>query len=56
MRTNFNLVQFHKYSLSDLENMMPWERMVFIDLLNEHLKIEDERRRDLEFMRKAQSI
>jgi len=36
----------HKYSLSDLENMIPWERHVYIDLLREHLKREEERLRD----------
>lgn len=36
----------HKYSLSDLENMIPWERHVYIDLLREHLKQEEERLRD----------
>lgn len=47
-KTNFNLMQFHKYSLSDLENMIPWERHLYIDLLKEHIKLENERRRDEE--------
>jgi hypothetical protein len=45
-QTNFNLMHHHKYSLSDLENMIPWERHVYIDLLREHLKQEEERLRD----------
>ena len=28
----------HNYSLSDLENMMPWEREVYVALLMNHLK------------------
>ena len=41
-RTNFALMQYHKYSLSDLENMMPWEREVYTGLLLEHIKKEEE--------------
>ena len=45
-KTNFNLVQFHKYSLSDIENMIPWERHLYIDMLKDHIKHENERIRD----------
>ena len=45
-KTNFNLIQFHKYSLGDIENMMPWERQLYIDLLREHIKAENEKARD----------
>jgi hypothetical protein len=33
-------MQHHKYSLSDIENMIPWEREIYISLLKQH--IEDE--------------
>jgi hypothetical protein len=45
-RTNFALIQHHKYSLSDIENMMPWERFLYIDMLKEHVKRLEEQRRD----------
>jgi hypothetical protein len=45
-QTNFNLMQHHKYSLSDIENMMPWERQIYIDLLRLYIKNEEERMRD----------
>jgi hypothetical protein len=45
-RTNFALMQHHKYSLSDIENMMPWERFLYIDMLKEHVKRLEEQRRD----------
>ena len=44
-KTNFALMQHHKYSLTELENMMPWERDVYINLLIAHLQ-EEERRRN----------
>tara|TARA_B000000437_G_scaffold3397_1_gene2907 strand:+ start:16093 stop:16275 length:183 start_codon:yes stop_codon:yes gene_type:complete len=39
-RTNFALMQHHKYSLSELENMIPWEREVYLALLLAHLEEE----------------
>ena len=42
-KTNFNLVQHHKYNLTELENMMPWERQVYVQLLIQHLEEENER-------------
>ena len=31
-------MQHHNYSLYDLDNMMPWEREVYVRLLIEHLE------------------
>ena len=31
-------MQEHQYSLTELENMMPWEREVYVTFLIEHLK------------------
>ena len=33
-------MQHHNYSLSDLDNMLPWEREVYVGLLIEHLEEE----------------
>jgi len=32
------MMQEHHYSLTELENMMPWEREVYIGMLITHLK------------------
>tara|TARA_R100000353_G_scaffold25212_2_gene21602 strand:+ start:684 stop:842 length:159 start_codon:yes stop_codon:yes gene_type:complete len=37
-KTNFALMQHHKYSLSELENMMPFERQVYVSLLMQYLE------------------
>jgi hypothetical protein len=37
-KTNFALMHHHKYSLSEIENMMPWERQVYTSLLMQHLE------------------
>jgi len=33
-------MQYHKYSLTELENMMPWERDVYVNLLRNYLEAE----------------
>ena len=43
---NFALMQHHKYSLTELENMIPWERDIYVGLLTNHLKEEEEKARD----------
>ena len=42
-QTNFALMQHHKYSLTELDNMMPWERDIYLGLLMNYLKEEKER-------------
>ena len=37
------MMQHHKYSLSELENMMPWEREIYMGLLAQWVKEENER-------------
>jgi hypothetical protein len=39
-------MQHHNYSLSDLDNMMPWEREIYVDMLVEHLKEEKKRQEE----------
>jgi hypothetical protein len=35
---NFALMQHHKYSLTEIENMIPWERDVYVGLLENYLE------------------
>jgi hypothetical protein len=35
--TNFSLMQYHKYSLHDIENMVPWERDYYVNMLIAYL-------------------
>ena len=37
------MMQHHKYSLAELENMLPWERDVYITLLIQHIEEENEK-------------
>jgi hypothetical protein len=41
-RTNFEMVHEHNFSLTELENMMPWERDVHISLLNHAIQKKQE--------------
>jgi len=37
------MMQHHKYSLTELDNMLPWEREIYVNLLVQHIKEENER-------------
>ena len=37
------MMQHHNYSLTELEDMIPWEREIYIGLLMNYLKEEEER-------------
>ena len=47
-------MQHHKYSLEELENMMPWEREIYIMLLMQFLKDEQERQKNEQAKYKSQ--
>lgn len=38
---NFSMIQNHKWSLTEIENMMPYEREIYMILLSEHVKEEN---------------
>jgi hypothetical protein len=42
-KMNFALMQYHKYSLEELENMIPFEREIYISMLIQYLKEEQDR-------------
>jgi len=37
------LIQYHKYSLEELENMIPFEREIYVSLLVQHLEEEKQK-------------
>ena len=41
-------MQHHNYSLSDLENMMPWEREIYVEMLIQYIKEENEKQKQRE--------
>ena len=40
-KINFALMQHHKYSLTELENMIPWEREIYLSLLQQYVEEEN---------------
>jgi len=40
---NFALMQYHKYSLEDIEQMIPFEREIYITMLLQFLEEEKQR-------------
>ena len=39
------MMQHHEYSLTELDNMIPWEREVYVTMLVEYIKEENERQK-----------
>jgi hypothetical protein len=38
-------MQHHKYSITEIENMIPWERDIYVNMLINYIKEENERRK-----------
>ena len=39
-------MQHHNYSLSDLENMLPWESEIYVDMLITYIKEENRKEKE----------
>lgn len=44
-KTNFELMQTHHYQLSDLDNMIPYERDIYVQLLNAKIREKNQQNR-----------
>jgi hypothetical protein len=40
-KLNFSLMQYHRWSLWEIENLVPWERDIYVALLKNHLEEEE---------------
>jgi hypothetical protein len=40
---NFSLLQYHKYSLAEIEDMIPFEREIYVAMLIQYLEEEKQR-------------
>jgi hypothetical protein len=40
-------MQHHKYSLAELDNLLPWEKSIYITLLMKHIEEENEKIKQL---------
>jgi hypothetical protein len=40
------MMQHHNYSLTELDDMMPWEREIYVAMLIDHIKQENEKMRN----------
>jgi hypothetical protein len=45
-------MQHHKYSLTELENLIPWEKQIYVTMLQEFIKEQNEKMKMLEMQRK----
>jgi hypothetical protein len=42
-QTNFAMIQHHKWSLTELDTMIPFERQIYVSLLQQWIKEENDR-------------
>ena len=42
-KTNFNMITHHNWSLDSIESMIPWERDIYVILLNQYIEEENQR-------------
>lgn len=42
LRVNFSLMQYHNYTLADIEGLIPWERDLYVAMVIEHVEKEKE--------------
>lgn len=40
-RINFAVQQYHKWPISEIENFIPWEREIYLGLLEQHIEEEN---------------
>lgn len=45
-------MQHHKYSLTELENMVPWERSIYVGMLMAYLEQENEKLKQAQAQRR----
>lgn len=52
-QTNFALMHHHKYSLTELENLIPWEKFIYLEMLMNVIREEQEQARAQEAAMKS---
>jgi hypothetical protein len=45
-------MQHHKYSLTELDNLMPWEKQIYVSMLAQQIKEQNEQMKLLEAQRR----
>ncbi len=47
------MIQQHHWSLTEIENMLPYEREIYLTMLNEYIKDENRKMKDAQSKRKG---
>ncbi len=45
------MIQLHHWSLTEIENMIPYEREIYLTLLNEYVKEQNKKQREAQARR-----
>ena len=44
--SNFALMHHHKWSLHEIDDLIPWEKEIYVSMLVKHLKEEERRHKE----------
>jgi len=48
IKSNFNLIHHHKWNLSEIDVMMPWEKAIYVEMLNDWIREQDNLAKQIE--------
>ena len=48
IKSNFNLIHHHKWNLGEIDGMMPWEKAIYVEMLNDWIREQDNLAKQLE--------
>lgn len=43
----------HKYSLEEFDNMIPWEKQIYVKILTDHVKEQNEKMKQLQLQNRS---
>ena len=52
-RVNFSLINHHKFSLTEFNDMIPWEKQIYVRMLNDYIKEQNEKMKQLQAQNKS---
>jgi hypothetical protein len=51
-KTNFTLMHHHKYSLAEFDEMIPWEKQIYVKMLTDHIKEQNDKLKQIQMQNK----
>ena len=46
IKTNFSLFLHYKMNFSEIDNMIPWERDIYVEMIKQYVKEQEQKQRE----------